>query len=67
MMKCYSCGWEGSDEELVREPASLMFYDNLLKDQLKGAEVTRENLLCPKCRTQLKSVRLIDGIVFQKG
>ena len=66
MIKCYNCDWEGNEEDLVREPCSLMFYDNPLKDQLKGAEVTRENLLCPKCRAQLKSVRLIDGIVFQK-
>ena len=66
MVKCYKCDWEGSEEELVREPGSLMFYGNLLKDQLKGAEVTRVNLLCPKCGNMLKSQRLIDGVVFDR-
>lgn len=66
MAKCYSCDWEGSEEELVRKECSLMFYDNLLKDSLKGAEVTRNNLLCPICGTMIKSQRLIDGVVFER-
>jgi len=66
LVKCYSCDWEGKEEELVREPGNLMFYDNLLKDQLKGAEVTRVNLNCPKCGKMIKSQRLINGMVFEK-
>lgn len=65
-MKCYSCDWEGDEDELVREPGNLMFYDQLLKDQLNGAEVGRVNLLCPKCGAMFKSQRTIDGVVFEK-
>lgn len=66
MAKCYSCDWEGDEEEMIVEPASLLFYDILLQDSLKGAEVTRSNLLCPKCRTIVKSCRLIDGMVMDR-
>lgn len=66
MVKCYSCDWEGNDEELVREPGELMFYDHLLKNNLKNVEVTRINILCPKCRTLIKSQRCIDGVVFER-
>ncbi|MCG7845240.1 MAG: hypothetical protein MIO90_07410 [Methanomassiliicoccales archaeon] len=58
--KCYNCNWEGKEEELVKEPGNLMFYDQLLMDQLNGAKVTRSNLLCPRCGTMIRSQRSIE-------
>lgn len=64
--KCYSCGWEGADEGTIEEPAALQFYDILMKDSFKGAEVTRSNQLCPVCRSIIRSRRSIDGVPMDR-
>lgn len=66
IIKCYCCEWEGEEEELAQEPANLMFYDQVLMDSLQGVEVTRVNLICPKCGTMVKSRRLIDGVPYDR-
>ncbi len=66
MVKCYKCGWEGKEEEQVKELGNLMFYDHLLMNSLNGVRVTRSNFLCPKCGEMLNSQRLIDTITDEE-
>jgi len=66
LVKCYKCGWEGKEEEQIKELGNLMFYDQVLMNSLKGVRVTRSNLLCPKCGELLKSQRQIDTIADEE-
>ncbi len=65
MARCYKCEWEGEDDELVERPGNLLFYDNLLKEQI-DAEITRKEYLCPRCGEILFSKRFVDGIMFNR-
>ncbi len=64
-MKCYNCGWEGKEDDLVEKPGELMFYDYVLANTL-SLEVTRTNHQCPKCGTTLKSHRVAGGMVIDQ-
>ncbi|MEI6795923.1 MAG: hypothetical protein WCK39_03590 [Methanomassiliicoccales archaeon] len=65
MLRCFACGWEGAEEELIEKPGNLMFYDHMAMNTLK-MEVTRLNHQCPKCGEVLRSRRLIDGVPFDQ-
>ena len=63
MIRCHACGWEGAEEDLVKKPGNLMFYDRMTADTMK-VDVTRVNRECPKCGEVLRSRRLIGGVEF---
>lgn len=66
MLRCCDCGWEGNEEELIKEKAGLYYYDRVLMDSLKGVEVTRVNFLCPVCGSMIKTRRVVNGTVMDK-
>lgn len=65
LFKCFNCGWEGKEEELVEKPGNLMFYDYIAINTT-GLEVTRSDHLCPKCGQMLRTHRFIGGMMFDQ-
>lgn len=65
MIRCYSCNWEGNEENLVEKPGVLIFYDYMMRDAL-GMDINRVNYLCPSCGEMLRSHRMSNGMVFDK-
>jgi len=66
-LKCHRCGWEGEEPELVERLGSPIFYDFVAMNTMKGLEITRQNLECPKCGEILRSHRLVGGMVMDQG
>ncbi|MFA5313939.1 MAG: hypothetical protein WC375_11615 [Methanomassiliicoccales archaeon] len=65
LLRCYRCGWEGKEEELVERPGNLIFYDYVAIN-MGMPDVVRVDYLCPKCSEMLRTHRMSNGMIFDQ-